>query len=55
MPNTENTVTATGYRRRRIAERQLHGTVPETLTAVGVWIVLPTIVGLWASSRREVK
>jgi hypothetical protein len=29
--------------------------VPETLTAVGVWIVLPTIVGLWASSRREVK
>jgi large-conductance mechanosensitive channel len=39
----------------RIAERQLHGTVPETLTAVGVWIVLPTIVGLWASSRREVK
>lgn len=39
----------------RIAERQLNGTAPETLTAVGVWIVLPTIVGLWASSRREVK
>jgi hypothetical protein len=39
----------------RIAERDLHGMVPETLTAVGVWIVLPTIVGLWASSRREVK
>lgn len=39
----------------RIAERDLHGMVPETLTAVGVWIVVPTIVGLWASSRREVK
>jgi ABC-type transport system involved in multi-copper enzyme maturation permease subunit len=39
----------------RIAERNLHGMVPETLTAIGVWIVLPTIVGLWASSRREVK
>jgi ABC-type transport system involved in multi-copper enzyme maturation permease subunit len=39
----------------RIAERDLHGMVPETLTALGVWIVLPTIVGLWASSRREVK
>lgn len=39
----------------RIAERDLHGMVPETLTAVGAWIVLPTIVGLWASSRREVK
>ena len=39
----------------RIADRDLHGMVPETLTAVGVWIVLPTIVGLWASSRREVK
>lgn len=38
----------------RIAERQLHGTVPETLTAVGVWIVLPTLGGLWESSRREV-
>jgi hypothetical protein len=38
-----------------IAERQLHGAVPETLTAVGAWIVLPTLVGLWASSRREVK
>jgi ABC-type transport system involved in multi-copper enzyme maturation permease subunit len=39
----------------RIAERNLHGMLPETLTAIGVWIVLPTIVGLWASSRREVK
>jgi ABC-type transport system involved in multi-copper enzyme maturation permease subunit len=39
----------------RIAERDLHGMVPETLTALGVWILLPTIVGLWASSRREVK
>jgi hypothetical protein len=39
----------------RIAERDLHGMLPETLVAVGVWIVIPTIVGLWASSRREVK
>jgi ABC-type transport system involved in multi-copper enzyme maturation permease subunit len=39
----------------RIAERDLHGMLPETLTAIGVWIVVPTIVGLWASSRREVK
>jgi hypothetical protein len=39
----------------RIAERDLHGMVPQTLTAIGVWIVLPTIIGLWASSRREVK
>ncbi|MDX6281068.1 MAG: type transport system permease protein [Kribbellaceae bacterium] len=39
----------------RIAERDLHGMVPETLTAIGVWVILPTIVGLWASSRREVK
>jgi ABC-type transport system involved in multi-copper enzyme maturation permease subunit len=39
----------------RIAERDLHGMLPQTLTAIGVWIVLPTIVGLWASSRREVK
>ncbi|QNE20371.1 ABC transporter permease [Kribbella qitaiheensis] len=39
----------------RIAERDLHGMVPETLTAIGVWVVLPTVLGLWASSRREVK
>ncbi|WP_410789073.1 ABC transporter permease [Kribbella sp. C-35] len=39
----------------RIAERDLHGMVPETLVSVGVWIVLPTVLGLWASSRREVK
>jgi len=39
----------------RIAERDLNGMVPETLTSVAIWIVLPTVVGLWASSRREVK
>jgi ABC-type transport system involved in multi-copper enzyme maturation permease subunit len=39
----------------RIAGRDLQGMLPETLTAVGIWIVVPTIVGLWASSRREVK
>ena len=33
----------------------MHGMLPETLTAITVWIVVPTIVGLWASSRREVK
>jgi ABC-type transport system involved in multi-copper enzyme maturation permease subunit len=39
----------------RIVARDLQGMLPETLTAIGVWIVLPTIAGLWASSRREVK
>lgn len=39
----------------RLAERDMHGMLPETLTALTVWIVLPTVVGLWASSRREVK
>ncbi|WP_433165048.1 ABC transporter permease [Kribbella sp. CA-247076] len=39
----------------RIAERDLHGMLPETLTSLGIWIALPTVVGLWASSRREVK
>ena len=39
----------------RIAERDMQGMLPETLTAITVWIVVPTIVGLWASSRREVK
>ncbi|TDD57140.1 ABC transporter permease [Kribbella antibiotica] len=39
----------------RIAERNLNGMLPETLTAIGVWVVLPTVLGLWLSSRREVK
>jgi len=39
----------------RIAERDMGGKLPESLTAIAVWIVLPTIVGLWLSSRREVK
>ncbi|MFC0627559.1 ABC transporter permease [Kribbella deserti] len=39
----------------RISERDLNGMLPETLTALTVWIVLPIVAGLWASSRREVK
>jgi ABC-type transport system involved in multi-copper enzyme maturation permease subunit len=39
----------------RIANRNFDGKLPESLTAVAVWIVIPTIVGLWLSSRREVK
>jgi len=29
--------------------------LPESLTAIAFWIVLPTVLGLWISSRREVK
>jgi ABC-2 type transport system permease protein len=39
----------------RIAERSFDGKVPETLTAVAAWIVIPTILGFWISSRREAK
>lgn len=39
----------------RIAERNMDGKLPETLTAITLWIILPTVVGLWLSSRREVK
>jgi hypothetical protein len=39
----------------RIAERDFDGKLPESLTAVAVWIVIPTVLGLWISTRREVK
>lgn len=39
----------------RIAERNMDGKLPETLTALAAWIVIPTLVGLWLSTRREVK
>ena len=39
----------------RIAERNFDGKLPESLTAIAVWIVVPTVLGLWISSRREVK
>jgi ABC-type transport system involved in multi-copper enzyme maturation permease subunit len=39
----------------RIAERDMGGKLPESLTAIAFWIVLPTVLGLWISSRREVK
>jgi ABC-type transport system involved in multi-copper enzyme maturation permease subunit len=39
----------------RIGERNMDGRLPETLTAVAAWIVLPIVVGLWLSNRREVK
>ncbi|MCU1368559.1 MAG: hypothetical protein JWL72_4661 [Ilumatobacteraceae bacterium] len=39
----------------RISTRELSGTWPQTITSIVVWIVVPTAVGLWVSSRREVK
>ena len=39
----------------RIAGLQMDGKLAESLTAVTLWIVLPTVVGLWLSARREVK
>ena len=39
----------------RIASLHLDGKGPQTLTAVGVWVVLPTVLGLWLSAHREVK
>ena len=39
----------------RIAERSFDGKLPESLTAVAVWIVIPTIVGFWIGNRREAK
>jgi hypothetical protein len=39
----------------RIAAFDLAGKTSQTLTAVGLWVVLPMVLGLWASLRREVK
>lgn len=39
----------------RIAERDFDGRLPESLTALTVWLVIPTLLGLWFGSRREVK
>ena len=39
----------------RIASLQLDGKAAQSLTAVGLWVVLPTVLGLWLSARREVK
>ncbi len=39
----------------RIAERSFDGKVPETLTSVAAWIVIPTILGFWMGGRREAK
>lgn len=39
----------------RIASRDFGGKLPESLTAIVAWIVIPTILGLWFSTRREVK
>ncbi|HEU4947231.1 MAG TPA: hypothetical protein VFT31_08765 [Kribbella sp.] len=43
------------YGRLRSNRRARPAALAETLTAVGVWIVVPPVAGLWASSRREVK
>ena len=29
--------------------------LPQTLTAIAIWVVLPTTIGVWRSLRREVK
>ncbi len=39
----------------RLAERDMAGKLPESLVAITAWIVIPTVLGLWISSRREVK
>jgi ABC-type transport system involved in multi-copper enzyme maturation permease subunit len=39
----------------RLASLQMDGKTAESLTAVTVWVVLPTVLGLWLSARREVK
>jgi hypothetical protein len=39
----------------RIAGLQLDGKGLQSLTAVGVWVVVPLVLGLWLSARREVK
>jgi hypothetical protein len=39
----------------RISGLQLNGKGAESLTAVAVWVVVPIVVGLWFSARREVK
>lgn len=39
----------------RIELRDFDGMVPQTLTSIGVWVLLPLAVGIWLSSRREVK
>jgi len=38
-----------------IAGLQLDGKGLQSLTAVTVWVVVPLVVGLWLSARREVK
>jgi hypothetical protein len=39
----------------RLASTQPFGHVAQTVTAAGVWVVLPSAVGLVRSLRREVK
>ena len=38
-----------------VSRFDLSGHVPQTLTAIGFWIVLPVAVGLFTANRREVK
>jgi hypothetical protein len=38
-----------------ISSFHLGGVVPQTLTSIGFWIVLPVSIGLFAANRREVK
>jgi ABC-type transport system involved in multi-copper enzyme maturation permease subunit len=39
----------------RLSAFDLAGKTAQTVTSVGLWIVVPLVVGLWLSARREVK
>ncbi len=39
----------------RLSGDQPFTELPQTLTAIAVWVVLPTTIGVWRSLRREVK
>lgn len=39
----------------RLSGDQPFADLPQTLTAIAVWVVLPTTIGVWRSLRREVK
>jgi hypothetical protein len=39
----------------RISDLHMHGKLVQSLTAVALWVLLPAVLGLWRSARREVK
>ena len=40
---------------QNVAQRNLDGVWPQTITSIAGWIVIPLIAGLFVSARREVK